>query len=206
MNTRRCLATVALVAALLDVAGHASADVITRVSRMKFVETPPTMRVNGDVTSIFDGRTYAELDSGLPTTVVIRYALYRDRDDKVVATGVLKRRIVYDLWDEVYVLQFDAAGGGFAVRVKSKAEALRRMVTLENLPVGPLAAIEYTDHHHVVFVVELNPVSAEALAEVRRWLRQGASASFLSVFINHDLADAERVLRVRTRPFYRVRR
>lgn len=191
---------------LFGVALTASADVFERVQRMQFTESPPAMKVTGDVTSIFDSRAYASLDSGLPTTLVIHYALYRDRDRRLIATGIIKRRIVYDLWDEVYLLQFDTAGGGHVVRVKTKAEALRRMVAIEGLVVGPLSSITLGDHHSMVFIVELNPVSAEALAEVRRWLRQGASSSFLSVFINPDLADAERVLRLRTRPFYRVAR
>lgn len=183
----------------------AAADQINRVQRMAFAEAPPDMRVTGDVTSIFDSRGYAALESGLPTTIVIRYALYRAHDNQLIATGVLKRRIVYDLWDETYVLQFDTAGGGYAVQVKTKAEALRRLVSIERLVVGPLDRITYGDHHYMVFVVELNPVSAEALAEVRRWLRQGNASPFLSVFMNPDLSDAERVLRIRTRPFYRVR-
>jgi hypothetical protein len=62
-------------------------------------------------------------------------------------------------------------------------------------------------------VVELNPVSKETLAEVRRWLSQGNGGgldrggaffgSFVSVFYNPKIADADRVLRIRSQPFYR---
>ena len=61
--------------------------------------------------------------------------------------------------------------------------------------------------------VQLNPVSKETLAEVRRWLSQGTGGgldrggvffgSFVSVFVNPKIADADRVLRIRSQPFYR---
>jgi hypothetical protein len=64
-------------------------------------------------------------------------------------------------------------------------------------------------------VIELNPVSRETLAEVRRWLSQGTGGgldrggaffgSFVSVFYNPKIADADRVLRIRSQPFYRPR-
>jgi len=61
--------------------------------------------------------------------------------------------------------------------------------------------------------VELNPVSKETLAEVRRWLSQGTGGgldrggaffgSFVSVFVNPKIAAADRVLRIRSQPFFR---
>jgi hypothetical protein len=48
---------------------------------------------------------------------------------------------------------------------------------------------------------------------VRRWLSQGTGGgldrggvffgSFVSVFVNPKIADADRVLRIRSQPFYR---
>ena len=62
-------------------------------------------------------------------------------------------------------------------------------------------------------VVELNPVSEETLAEVRRWLTKGSGGGLdrggsvfgrvVSVFVNPDIADADRVLRLKSQPFYR---
>ena len=70
-------------------------------------------------------------------------------------------------------------------------------------------------HHYLAMVVELNPVSKELLAEMRRWLTRPAGSasidrgssffgSFVSVFVNPRLPEAERVLRVRSQPFYRL--
>jgi hypothetical protein len=73
------------------------------------------------------------------------------------------------------------------------------------LPTGQLFVLK--------LVAELNPVSKETLAEVRRWLSQGNGGgldrggtlfgSFVSVFYNPKIADADRVMRIRSQPFYR---
>jgi hypothetical protein len=62
-------------------------------------------------------------------------------------------------------------------------------------------------------VVELNPVSQQTLAEVRRWLSLGTGGgldhggsffgSFVSVFVNPKLPAADRVFRLRSQPFFR---
>ena len=61
--------------------------------------------------------------------------------------------------------------------------------------------------------IDLNPVSPETLTEVRRWLSQGTGGgldrggvffgSFVSVFVNPKIAEADRVLRIRSQPFFR---
>ena len=71
-------------------------------------------------------------------------------------------------------------------------------------------------HYFVAMVVELNPVSPELAAEMRRWLSRPAGetldssssffGSFVSVFVNPKLGRADRVLRVRSQPFYRTPR
>ena len=63
--------------------------------------------------------------------------------------------------------------------------------------------------------VELNPVSDQTLTEVRRWLTQGSGGgldrggaffgSFVSVFVNPKIPPADRVIRIRSQPFYRPR-
>jgi hypothetical protein len=73
----------------------------------------------------------------------------------------------------------------------------------------------YEDIYYLAMRVDLNPVSQETLTEVRRWLSQGTGGgldrggvffgSFVSVFVNPKIADADRVLRIRSQPFFRPR-
>ena len=95
------------------------------------------------------------------------------------------------------------------------AEALKRATTFEELPVAPAAAVPVGRHHQIGVIVEVNPVSQELMAEVRRWLArpQGKSevagnssffGSFVSIFVNPKLEEAERTLRFRSQTFYRT--
>jgi hypothetical protein len=83
------------------------------------------------------------------------------------------------------------------------------VAALDDVPVGP--------HCFVGLIVEVNPVSEELLAEVRRWIARprgsqdvaGSSSffgSFVSIFANPRIAEADRTLRFRSQLVYRVER
>jgi hypothetical protein len=97
--------------------------------------------------------------------------------------------------------------------VKPHAEVLKWMTVIENLPVASLAVLPINRVFVLKMVVELNPLSKEQRAEVHRWLTQGTGTgldrggtlfgSFVSVFYNPKIAEAARVLRIRSQPFFR---
>jgi hypothetical protein len=121
--------------------------------------------------------------------------------------------VVYDVWDEIYTVELDQPGGTKKVKVKYRAEALKWLTAIDDLPIARLTVLPFEQVFVLKMVVELNPVSKETLAEVRRWLSQGNGGgldrggaffgSFVSVFYNPKIADADRVLRIRSQPFYR---
>jgi hypothetical protein len=124
-------------------------------------------------------------------------------------------RLVYDLWDQEYVVRIDGPLGRHTYRFASQAEALKVLTMVEAMPIAPLSDIQRGPHHYLAMVVELNPVSRELQAEMRRWLTRPAGSasidrgssffgSFVSVFVNPRLPEADRVLRMRSQPFYRV--
>ena len=96
--------------------------------------------------------------------------------------------------------------------MKSPAEALKLLTSIDDFPVAKLADIPYDDIYYLALRADLNPVSKETLTEVRRWLSQSSGGidrggvffgSFVSAFVNPKIAPADRVLRVRSQPFYR---
>jgi hypothetical protein len=185
------------------------------VTRMRFIERGPNLTVTTSIGKLFDSEGYEALDSGLPATVVVRLWIFRPGNTEPVAFQLLQRRIVYDLWDEVYQVRLDGPGGRRTMKVKFRAEALRLVTSLEAVPIAALADLPAGEIFSLALVAELNPVAAETLAEVRRWLSQGGGGgldrggsffgSFVSVFVNPKLAEADRVLRLRSQPFFRPR-
>lgn len=182
--------------------------------RMRFAERGDSLIVTADLTRIFDSEAYEALDNGFPSTVVIRMWVYRE-GGAPVAAQLLSRRVVYDVWDEVYDVRLDGPGGRISKKVKFRAEALKLLTNLDGVPIARKSVIPYQDHFVLAIEAELNPISPETMAEVRRWLVQGTGSgldrggslfgSFVSVFVNPQFGAADRVLRVQSQPFYRPR-
>jgi len=211
------LAPVAAAVLAIATAAHAEDDDKPEIQRMKFVESGDQLLVStlspGGIGKLFDTSAYEALSTGIPSTVVIRIQIAPEDSDAAVAEQLIQRSVVYDVWDEIYTLRLDQPGGRKTLKVKYRAEALKWLTTIEDLPVARLSVLPVGQVFVLKMVVELNPVSKETLAEVRRWLSQGNGGgldrggaffgSFVSVFYNPKIADADRVLRIRSRPFYR---
>lgn len=183
------------------------------VQKMRFVERGDQLEVTTSIGKLFDTAAYEALDSGFNSTVVIRIWIYpRDGTDPV-AGSQLARQVLYGVWDEVYEIKL--GDGRKVIKEKRKAEAFKRLTELVDLPVAKLSQIPYDQVFLLAMEVELNPVDPKTLTEVRRWLSQGTGGgldrggaffgSFVSVFVNPKIAEADRVLRLRSQPFYRPR-
>ncbi|MBP6633235.1 MAG: hypothetical protein KBG28_03210 [Kofleriaceae bacterium] len=204
-----------VVSVLLLATGVAAAEDGSLAQRMAFAERGQGLVVTTTIGRLFDSTAYDALDSGFPTTIVIRLWVYPKGKSSPVGFQLLQRRAVYDLWDEVYAVRLDGPGGRRTLRVKYRADALKLLTSIDALPIANLADLPIEAHHVLAVVAELNPVSQETLAEVRRWLSDGSGGldrggsffgSFVSVFINPKVPAADRVLRLRSQPFYRPRR
>jgi hypothetical protein len=184
--------------------------------RMYFAERGGNLVVSTPFTTeLFDIRDYENLAKGFVTTVVARIYVYRKDRDEPVSAVMVSFRVVYDLWDRQYVVRIEGPRGRQTYHYNHQADALKALTTLDAMPVAPLADIPPGPHHYLAMVLELNPVSKELQAEMRRWLTRPAGSasidrsssffgSFVSVFVNPRLPEADRVVRLRSQPFYRV--
>lgn len=185
---------------------------------LRFIERDEVLTIaslpnkGSPLAKLFDIAAYNALASGFTSTVVIRIWVYPKDSTDPVAFVLYERKALYNLWDEVYELKLD----GRIVKEKRQADALKHLTSIEDLPVARLSMLPVGQEFLLAIQVELNPVSKETLAEVRRWLGQGNGGgldrggaffgSFVSVFVNPKIPDADRVLRVRSQPFYRPKR
>lgn len=210
----------AAVIALAAAPARADDDDRPDLQKMRFVERGDDLVVSisppGGIGKLFDAATYEALGSGIESTVVIRIQITPQDSDDPVSEQLIKRSVVYDVWDEVYTLQLEDRTNSrqpLKIKVKRKSDALKWLTAIEDLPVARLEVLPLEKVFVLKMVVELNPVSKETLAEVRRWLSQGNGGgldrggaffgSFVSVFYNPKIAEADRVLRIRSQPFYR---
>ncbi len=193
------------------------------VQRVRFIERGAMLHIAApagqppgpSINKLFDQASYEALHTGFTATVIVRMWVYPKDSTDPVSFVALERQIVYDIWDEVYTLKFSDPSGRKVFKEKRKAEAFRKLTSLEDIAIARLANLPYDKVFMLAMEVELNPVSKETLAQVRRWLSQGTGGgldrggaffgSFVSVFVNPKIAEADRVLRIRSQPFFRPR-
>jgi hypothetical protein len=207
MTTRAALVCLAVVA----LAAPALAE--PELQRMRFIERGTNLTVTTKISKLFDPAAYNALKSGFTTTVVIQTWVYPKASTDPIAWSREIRTVVYDLWDEVFTVRL--CDKCKPVRVQYQSEAFKLLTEITDMPVANLTAIPYEDIYYLAIRVDLNPVAPETLTEVRRWLSQGTGGgidrggvffgSFVSVFVNPRIADADRVLLIRSQPFFRPR-
>jgi len=200
-----------LLAVVLVAAPARADDDPPELQHMRLVERGEDLTVTSAITKLFDSSAFNALSSGFLTSVQIQLWVYPRESTEPVAYSRIRRSVVYDMWDEVYTVK--TCDTCKAVKVKSPAEALKLLSSIDDEPVAKLADIPYDDVYYLAIRADLNPVSKETMAEVRRWLSQGTGGgldrgsvffgNFVSVFVNPKIADADRVLRLRSQPFYR---
>jgi hypothetical protein len=192
-------------------AAHADDTVEETTEHMHIAERGDVLTVTTKFTKLFDEAAFHALDSGFPSTVLITVAVFsRDTGEPIHVTDLL-RTVVYDLWDEVYTLQIENRK---PVKVKQPAEALKLLTEVNDAVIANIGEMAVGEDavYYIRVNAQLNPVSKETLTQVRRWLSQGNGGgldrggaffgSFVSVFVNPKIAEADRVLRVRSQPFY----
>lgn len=218
LAARRLAAVVAAV--IILVCARVYADDGIAVVRLGFAERHGALVVKelGLSRYLFDQAAYHALEENpLPTVVVVRLYVYRKDRDQPVAYRLVTMRVVYDLWMARYQVRIDGPAGRHSGHYRRLDQAYRRITELADLPVADLDDIAIGPHYYLGIVAELNPVSEETLAEMRRWLTRPAGTtslergtsffgSFVSIFVNARPPEADRVARLRSQPFYRVPR
>ena len=156
-----------------------------------------------------DPEVYRKLQSGLPQTFVVRIYAYAGGSETPIAIAARSCRVVYDLWEERYRVQRSSEQGDETLNVRTLAEVTERCLVARRLPIGSTAEWQSARGQRAYFaaLVEFNPVTPDTVQRIRRWLarpqrgRVDADSffgSFVSLFVNRRIGDAERALRFRS--------
>lgn len=203
-----------VLALLVPAVAHADDDGAPPYKVLRFPEVPPDVTALVALPELATPELGEEIASGIPVTILTRAIVYDAATKAPVATSFATTRVVYDLWQEIFLIKVSDRRGARLVRTPARAEALRLATTIDRLPLAPIDRLTPGRHYAALFVVEVNPISEELLAEVRRWLARGGGAgerldaaffsSVVSIFVNPRLDAAERTLRFRSGAFFRA--
>jgi len=166
-------------------------------------------RLTFSARDLLDADAEDKLASGLPQTIVMRIYAYRDGNSTPLVVSARTCRIVYDLWEEVYRVQVQTAGGDRIVTVRDVEDVLERCVVVRRHRVGSASDFRRQRGRRVYFAVlfEFNPLSPATIQRIRRWLARPSGGrvegdaffgSFVSLFVNRRIGEAENIRRFRS--------
>ncbi len=176
--------------------------------------TPTQLVASVGLADLFGPEDRERLTSGFVTRVLVRVALQEEGTAEPVALAFQRTEIVYDIWDERFRLRVTrGAGPDVHLEARTADEAIARATSLWQLPVADAARLRPGATYVLAVRGDLNPISEELMADVRRWIVQPARGerrigtgdsffgSFVSIFVNPRLDDSERQLRFLSQRF-----
>lgn len=211
--TGRLLARALLVATLLwgvfPVPSHAQSPVPNRRLGIRWQGSLPQLSFSAR--DMANRSVRRKLRSGLPQNLVMRVFAFREGGRPVTVTA-RSCRVVYDLWEEVYRVQLQTPTEDGSELVRTLPEVLERCLVARHMSIGVDEDWEDQSGRRVYFavLVEFNPLSPDTVERIRRWLARPAGGrgfegdaffgSFVSLFVNRRIGEAERTIRFRSQP------
>jgi hypothetical protein len=197
-------AALALLAVALLGAGPATAAEQLAVRLTGLHRRAGRLEMDVGVQDVIRPQDAQRLTSGFATRVLIQVVVMRADGTAVVSQTFRHTEIVYDLWEEKFRVRRIDAGMPPDERITDTAEeALALATEVRGFPVADLARLTPRTAHLVRVRADLNPLSPDVVAEVRRWLvrppaqgRLGPAdsffGSFVSIFVNPQIEESER--------------
>lgn len=175
-----------------------------------------TLAASVGLQDLFTPAARDRLMSGFSTRVLIRIFLRREGESEPVAVAFQRAEIVYDIWDEKFRVRVTRGPGtDRMVETTTVDDAIALAAALWQFPIVEQAQLQPGARYFLAVRGDLNPLSPELQAEVRRWLRQPAGAqrrpgagggdsffgSFVTVFVNPQIEDSESQVRFVSQTF-----
>lgn len=182
------------------------ANVAVRPMSVRWHEGAPL--VNFSVRDFLSKEVKKKLESGLPQRIVTRVYAFPERGDRPIAITAASCRVVYDLWEGVYRVEEQTPAIDRARTARDPTDALSTCLEPKTLAIGDRAAFGKHAGRHLYFgvIIELNPLSADTVQRIRRWLSRAGGelggdaffGSFVSIFVSRQLGAAERAFSFRS--------
>lgn len=201
-SPRRALAWVLLLAlALVALTAHAK----QRTRRVGIHVTKSDVRATFSYRDVFGKKIREKLRSGLPTRVLVQVALQSKAAGKPVSYWARAIELVYDLWEEDFVITVEDNRGRRRTRVKTTDEAINVAGVLWRARIAGRTGLE-PGMYRLRFVAEVNPVSKEMVENIRRWLsrpsgsggseaRSNFFGSFVGSFVDRNIGKADKTVK-----------
>jgi len=217
--SRSRTALVAVVLAVFSLgasAGPARADERLPERTTGVVVKGGQLMINVGLQDLFGPAERQHLTSGFSTRILIRVALQdaAREEREPLSLAVQRAEIVFDIWDEKFSVRVTRGlGAELRALAPNADEAIWRATALWQFPIAETSRLQPGGRYVVLVRGDLNPISEDLIADVRRWLVQPARGqrklgagdsffgSFVSIFVNPRIEDSERQVRFISQSF-----
>jgi hypothetical protein len=171
----------------------------------------PFLRASLAYREVIDGDILGRINSGIPTVFVLKAWVFEDQVEQPISLAPKSCSVVYDLWEEVYIVEVTQPGGTTRSVSPNLAGVLRRCTQVDTFPLVERARLKPRTTYFVQGMIEVNPVSADVMARIKKWVSrpQGSATvgagdalfgSFVGLFVA-QIGNADREMRFRTQSF-----
>jgi hypothetical protein len=160
---------------------------------------------------LVDSAVLQKLSSGIPVTIAMRAYVFEQGKTDPVALSARTCKVKYDLWNEVYRVELTEPGGVRNLAKINVEGVLRDCFEARDLPIVNRALLTRGKSYFLGAIVEVNPISAAMLQQLRQWVSRPAGStsispgdaifgSFVGLFVR-QIGTSDRTLVFRTQPF-----
>jgi hypothetical protein len=154
---------------------------------------------------VFSVPVRKKMTSGLPTRLLVHVALETGKGGTPAAYWARSAEIVYDLWEENFVITVADAQSKRHTRVSSLEQAVDATGVLWRVPVADTSSLK-PGLYRLRVLAEVNPVSEEMVRNIQRWIarpkggrgeseaRSNFFGAFVGHFVDRSIGQAERVV------------
>lgn len=159
---------------------------------------------------VLDASIRNKLSRGLPTTIVLTATIQKAGSNEPLSSTTQTCRITWHVWEEAYYVEIVRPGSSQARWTTTLEGVLRRCAEAHRLLAGDATQVSPTAQLYARGTIQINPVSAEVLQQLKRWVMRPSStgtaapgdalfSTFAGLFMQR-IGDAEHELRFFTRP------
>lgn len=183
-------------------AQEAKEDVVTRDAHFDWDADTGLLYLDLLFRDIVDANLQSKLSRGLPTTIVLTAAVYRAGAPKPLSTTAQTCKVTWHVWEEAYLVEVMRPGSTRESWTTTTEGVIRRCTEVRHLLAGDATQIPLGVPLLAAGRIQVNPVSAEVLAKIKRWVMRPSAtgtaapgdalfSTFTGLFLQR-IGDAER--------------
>jgi hypothetical protein len=158
---------------------------------------------------VIDAKIQEKLRRGLPTTIVLTATVFRGPGGEALSTTAQTCKVTWHVWEEAYRVEITRPGSNQVRWTTTIEGVLRRCAEVRRLLAGDRSQIPANVVLFASGKIQVNPISAEVLKKIQRWVMRPAStgtaapgdalfSTFTGLFLQR-IGDAEREVKFATR-------